>query len=181
MYCPGLWSESRVLTHRLLLTFAALAACSAPAPAPPRTTTGETAGAPAAPDTAIIPEMMAMCAADNLFCTPPPTLAPMATGNAPTVPTATDCGAVPIDLRPAGVNIMVAIDGAANMAPHWKDIATALRSLRENNPTASFGVHVFWADAIDLNADTQANMNMSNNGCAEIHNQVLELGAHTSQ
>jgi hypothetical protein len=87
---------------------------------------------------------------------------------------------LPIDLRPSGVNIMLAIDGAAGMAPHWADIATAIRSLRESNPTASFGVQLFWGDAVDLEAG-QTNSDTSNNGCSKINNKFLELGNHTSQ
>ncbi|HEX4354242.1 MAG TPA: hypothetical protein VHZ95_15040, partial [Polyangiales bacterium] len=83
---------------------------------------------------------------------------------------------MPIDLRPSGVNIMVAVDGAAGMATHWSDIATAIRSLRASNPNASFGVHLFWGDPIDLSMITNA----TTNGCSEIHNQFLELGNHSS-
>jgi hypothetical protein len=74
---------------------------------------------------------------------------------------------------------MVAVDGAAGMATHWSDIATAIRSLRANNPSAAFGVQLFWADAIDLTSAT-TNADTTNNGCAQIHDQFLELGTHTS-
>jgi hypothetical protein len=164
------------VTLAILVAHASLLACSAPAP-DREMLGGPVAGAPAV-DAGVIPETT-VCAADNPFCQTPPLITPTSTGTAP-VPTTTNCGSVPIDLRPSGVNIMLAIDGAAGMATHWADVATAIRSLRENNPTASFGMQSFWADAIDL-ASGQTNMNTSNNGCAQVHNTFLELGTHTSE
>src|SRR5215510_272309 len=85
------------------------------------------AGAPAPEDAGIV-TATPLCAADNPFCQQP-ALAPTGTGAPMLVPTQTDCGAVPIDLRPAGVNIMIAVDGAASMMAHWADLSTAIRSL----------------------------------------------------
>jgi hypothetical protein len=156
----------------------ALAACASPAE-PQRIAPAPIAGSAAVDaGTDVIP-VLTVCAADNPFCAAPPLVTPTATG-VPTAPTNTNCGTLPIDVRPAGVNIMLAIDGAAGMKPHWADIAKAIRSLRESNPTASFGVHLFWADAVDLAAG-QTNGDTTNNGCTEIHNKFLELGNHTSE
>jgi hypothetical protein len=131
----------------------------------------------------VIPEK-AMCAADNPFCSQNPVIMTGGAAGAggPLISTTTDCGSLPIDLKPAGVNIMLAVDGAASVKSHWADIGTAIRSLRSNNPTAAFGMHVFWSDPVDPTAeDGQATRNTTNNGCKQIHNQVLELGAHSAQ
>lgn len=125
-----------------------------------------------------------MCAADNPFCESNPVImtSNAAGAGGPLIGTTTDCGSLPIDLHAAGVNIMIAVDGAASMGSHWKDIQTAVRSLRTNNPTASFGVHTFWADPVDpTTEDGMMARNTTNNGCKEIHNKTLELGAHTAQ
>jgi hypothetical protein len=136
------------------------------------------AGAPAIEDAGVV-SAVPVCAADNPFCQQP-SIMPTMTGTPGVVPIQTDCGAVPIDLRPSGVNIMIAVDGSASMMPHWSDLSTAIRSLRENNPTASFGVHMFWADAVDPLTD-QSTSNMSNNGCKTVNDKRLDLGSYTSQ
>lgn len=124
---------------------------------------------------------MPTCAADNPFCSQNPVITGSAGAGGPLVSTNTDCGTLPIDLQPAGVNIMIAVDGAAVMHKHWDNIRTAIRSLRANNPTASFGVHVFWSDAVDPTTEAgQEARNTTNNGCSQIHNQVLELGDHSA-
>ncbi len=139
------------------------------------------AGTPAtAPPEGIIAEMP-VCAADNPFCSQSPILTAAAGAGAPLIGTTTDCGSQPIDLKPAGVNIMIAVDGAAMMEKHWSNISTAIRSLRANNPSASFGVHLFWGSAVDPGSEQgMATRNTTNNACSEIHNQVLELGPHTA-
>jgi hypothetical protein len=75
---------------------------------------------------------------------------------------------------------MVAVDGSAAMASHWADIATAIRSLREANPKAAFGMHVFWGDALPLEMADSA-LNGSNNACIGVNNHQLELGDHSAQ
>ena len=102
----------------------------------------------------------------------------------PVVSSTQDCGELPLDLQPSGVNIMIAVEGSAAMEAHWQDIATAIRSLRESNPTATFGVHTFWADLADITApaDTSTGMvNTSNNACGATHREILELGDHTGE
>jgi len=122
-----------------------------------------------------------MCGADNPFCSANPLVTASAGAGGPLVGMPTDCGSQPIDLKPAGVNIMIAIDGAAVMEKHWDNISTAIRSLRANNPSASFGVHLFWGDAVDPTTEAgQETRNTTNNGCSKIHSQVLELGAHSA-
>ena len=97
------------------------------------------AGAPS--DPAAVIDAAPICEASNPFCS----MSPVVSMSTSVIPTETTCGATPLDLTPAGVNIMLAVDGSAAMAKHWSDIATAIRSLREANPTAAFGLHVFGA------------------------------------
>lgn len=188
---------ARTSSPKLLSAFALAcsAACSAGS-APTRVLPPPVAGAPAPVDEGVV-VTMPICAADNPFCQQPPLVTPTTTGTAPQAPTPTpgtdapapvptpmNCGAgaVPVDLRPAGVNIMIAVDGAASMAAHWSDLATAIRSLRENNPTASFGAHLFWSDALDptMAMDIEGSANKSNNACLKSHARRLELGNHTA-
>lgn len=162
----------------------ALVACSAPAKAPERSGgTVEAAGTTAAPASDEIIVEKPMCAADNPFCQQSPIVTSTMTGDGtPLVPTSTDCGSLPIDLNPAGVNIMLAVDGSASMEAHWEDIGTAIRSLRANNPDASFGAHMFWADAVDpASEEGQQARNTTNNACHKINNSRLPLGAHSAQ
>jgi hypothetical protein len=162
-----------------------LVACSAQAPAPSRSSEGPvTAGTTAEPMAPAVIEEKPMCAADNPFCSQNPVITGSGEGGmgGPLIGTTTNCGSVPIDLRPTGVNIMIAVDGAASMAKHWESIGTAVRSLRANNPTASFGMHKFWATAVDPSTEAgQEARNTTNNGCKEYFNEVLELGDHTAE
>ena len=153
-----------------------LAACAAPT-SQSTNRPGASAGSGSF-DAGVIPAVMPVCAADNPFCAAPRRKQwPQSTGTAPTTPTTPPgCGALPLDLRPSGVNIMIAVDGSAGMATHWSDIATAIRSLRASNPNAAFGVHLFWGDPVDLSMVKSD----ATNGCAAVHNQFLELGNHSS-
>jgi hypothetical protein len=163
------------------LALAGLVACSSPASGPARVS-APTAGAVAEAGAAGAGVLTAQanCTADNPFCTNPPPTGPTMPGSS--VPLVSSCGSAPIDLRPAGVNIMLAVDGSASMASHWADIGTAIRSLRASNPTAAFGLHLFWSDPVDPTTDdVNQSMNSTNNGCKLLHNQVLELGDHSAQ
>jgi hypothetical protein len=114
------------------------------------------------------------CPPTNPFCSSTGAQMPTATN-----PTPTSCGEVPIDLTPAGVNIMIAVDGSPSMVTHWSMIETAVRSLYTSNPTAQFGVHVFWGEPADVFSGSTTNT--SNNICGVVHNDVLDLGSHTEQ
>lgn len=178
---------ARARCNGSLIALFSLAACSGGKPAQSRTrndTMPVAAGAPAAGSTGNV-EDGSQCAADNQACAQNPFITgavPVAGSGGPLIPTTTNCGSLPIDLTPAGVNIMLAVDGAASMRAHWNDIYTAFRSLRSSNPGAAFGVHVFWADAADpLNeTDFDQAWNKSNNACLKYHNQLLPLGDHTA-
>jgi hypothetical protein len=112
-----------------------------------------------------------VCASDNPFCRAP-TGMPIEGGSM-------SCGEVPIDLAPAGVNIMIAVDGSPSMMTHWSGIQTAVRSLYRSNPTARFGLHVFWGEPADVFSG--ATTDMSNNICGATHNDVLEIGDHSEE
>ncbi|HEX5660252.1 MAG TPA: vWA domain-containing protein [Polyangiales bacterium] len=56
------------------------------------------------------------------------------------------CGNAPIDLDTVGVNVMLAIDGSASMAPHWQRIKDSVSQLRAAHPESQFGVQVFWGE-----------------------------------
>lgn len=154
-----------------------LTACASKPPAAERGS-GFAAGSMAAETPAII-TAMPTCAADNMFCESPGMTAttPMGPGTASTGPT--NCGSVPLELQPAGVNVMIAVDGSASMAMRWSSVETAIRSLRKNNTTAAFGMQLFWADAIDVWSG-QTNMNTSNNSCSAVHSHLLEPSARSA-
>ncbi|MFT3924195.1 MAG: hypothetical protein QM778_16795 [Myxococcales bacterium] len=86
------------------------------------------------------------------------------------------CGNQPIDLTPAGVNIMVAVDGAASMASHWPRIQAALKDLRANHPDSQIGLQVFWGELVE---DVNQGLAKSN-WCGNTKNNVLEVGDHTA-
>lgn len=112
------------------------------------------------------------CPPENPFCGRAPTAMPMNDGKM-------SCGDVPIDLTPAGVNIMIAVDGSPSMMTHWSGIQTAVRSLYRSNPSAQFGIHVFWGEPADVFSGMTTDM--SNNICGAAHNDVLEVGTHGEQ
>ena len=95
----------------------------------------------------------------------------------PTTTTRADCGALPQDITPAGVNVMVAVDGSASMGTHWDNVKQAIMDLRQRNPDASFGVQVFWGELVQ-SFDEFANQA---NVCGESQASVLDVGAHPTQ
>lgn len=87
-----------------------------------------------------------------------------------------DCGNAPIDLKPQGVNVMIAIDGSASMAPFWPEVQNAVRRLHARNPTGGFGVHMFFGNFIE---DLDALFEKSNL-CGKTENMVLDVGQRTA-
>ncbi len=85
------------------------------------------------------------------------------------------CGSAPIDLTPAGVNIMVAVDGASSMATHWPKIKNAIRNLREAHPDADMGVQVFWGELADWTSGWQ-----KNNWCGATKNNFKDVSGATA-
>ncbi|MFT3922983.1 MAG: VWA domain-containing protein [Myxococcales bacterium] len=81
-----------------------------------------------------------------------------------------DCGNTPIDVTPAGVNIMVAVDGAASMATHWSKIKDALRNLRKAHPDAAMGVQLFWGELADWTSGWE-----KNNWCGSTKNKFQDV------
>ena len=113
---------SRQESVRLAIAMFSLVACSSPAaPAPKRVTTATAAGMGAEATDIVVAEAP-VCAADNPFCAGASTPLITQTSTAPAASSGvlTECSTVPIDLTPAGVNIMIGVDGSDSMAsPRW--------------------------------------------------------------
>jgi hypothetical protein len=84
------------------------------------------------------------------------------------------CGNASIDLDTVGVNIMLAIDGSASMAPHWERIRAAVSTLHDAHPEAQFGVQVFWGLVSDNPRDKA-------NWCGGTEQRLLDVGPVTTQ
>src|SRR4051794_25916395 len=46
-----------------------------------------------------------------------------------TAPTTPTCATVPVDLTPVGVNVMIAVEGAASMQKHWPIVQSAVKKM----------------------------------------------------
>jgi hypothetical protein len=90
---------------------------------------------------------------------------------------ANTCGNQPIDLNPVGVNVMVAIDGAATMATHWTGVQDALRALRETHADSAFGLQLFWGKLVE---DLQSGL-AKNNWCGTTEQRFLDVGDNSAQ
>jgi hypothetical protein len=130
----------------------------------------EPAGA-SGPSESAAPETL--CPPDNPFCTGNPE----PTGIPTEVTTEFVCANEPIDLTPVGINIMIAVDGSSSMETHWPRIQEAIRSLRLENPGASFGIQLFWAELVESFDEAV----MQNNACGATQNRVLDVGDHGDQ
>jgi len=104
------------------------------------------------------PKPVDACPASNPYCkrdaAPPPP----------------SCATVPVDLTPAGVNVMIAVEGAASMQKHWPIVQTAVKKLRANHPNSAFGLQVFYGEL----ANVESGMAKSN-WCGETQNKVLDV------
>lgn len=126
---------------------------------PPSPSTVVDAGAPTADDAG------AACPPENPYCNEPPT------GPDDT------CGSESIDLNPAGVNLMIAVDGAASMATHWPRIRSSVESFRNSHPDAAVGLHVFWGVLVE---SIEQGFSKSN-WCGNTENRVLDVGPNSAQ
>ncbi|MEY4582912.1 MAG: hypothetical protein RL701_7615 [Pseudomonadota bacterium] len=151
----------------VLVCLAATAACSA-RNAPVQRGSYGTAGSAHVADGGSLATATPVCAAANSYCSTAPV---------PVIPAAPGCSPEPIDLTPAGVNIMVAIDGSASMATHWTRIQTAVKALRRSHPNAAVGLQVFWAEVTE---SFEAGVS-KNNWCGLTSNHVLDVGPNTEQ
>ncbi len=87
-----------------------------------------------------------------------------------------DCGNTSIDLAPAGVNIIVAVDGAASMATHWTKVKNAIGDLRKAHPDAAIGVQLFWGELADWTSGWE-----KNNWCGGTKNKFQDVSYATSE
>jgi hypothetical protein len=122
---------------------------------------------------------MPLCPPTNPFCTGsadnPAGMAPISTETVK--PADNRCSSQPIDLKPVGINIMVAVDGSASMATHWTRIQDAIKALRKAHPDSSFGLQIFWGEV----EDTLQGAVSKNNWCGATQNRVLDVGDHSEK
>jgi hypothetical protein len=139
-----------------------LAACSGK---DPDITAMDTPGDAGAPDTAVdTPAPPPPCPPENQFCNvntvPPPDII-------------NTCGSEKIDLTPSGVNVMIALDGSYAMRAHWPVVQQAIKKMLEANPDLSFGAHLFWANASNLEMIFD-----KVNFCGTTENRVLDVASN---
>lgn len=166
---PASSSGLRPLHHPALLTLLTLAllACSHDGRESAREDAGRSKPRDAVSDeprrSTPPPPALDECAEDNPYC------------REPTESEQSSCGSELFDLAPAGVNVMIAIDGSSSMASHWPRVRDAIAKLRENNREAAFGLHVFWGELADLSpAREKANF------CGTTQNRVLDVAARSA-
>ena len=99
---------------------------------------------------------------------------PYCKGDAAPAPAA--CSTVPVDLTPTGVNVMVAVEGAASMLPHWPVVQAAVKDLRASHPDAAFGLQVFWGEL----ATAESGM-AKGNWCGDTKNKLLDVGDNSEK
>lgn len=110
-------------------------------------------------DEPVVPE----CPDDNPFCKDK-TVVPDAA--------VSSCGGDVVDLATTGVNVVIAIDGSASMAPHWERVHDAVKKLRKENPNGQFGVHLFYGNRPEsFDAVIE-----KGNFCGTTENVMLEIG-----
>ncbi len=105
------------------------------------------------------------CPASNPYCR----------RDAATPPTTT-CSAAPIDLRPSGVKVVVAIDGSMSMATFWTQMRDAVRGMMDANPSIQFGADLFWADVVDSVDEGLKRIN----ACGDTEHKFLDVGLNQS-
>ena len=108
------------------------------------------------------------CPEDNPFCRDKPVV--------PDAPVA-DCGGDVVDLATSGVNVMIAVDGSASMAPHWRRVQDAVKKLRKENPDSAFGVHLFYGNPPESFDALLEKANL----CGLTDNRVLDVGKRSEQ
>jgi len=105
------------------------------------------------------------CGQDNPFCLEPEA-----------EPPPPECPSERFDLRPAGVNVVVAVDGSKSMTSFWPQIRTAVTKMVADNPDAKFGADLFWADVVDTVEDGFARLN----ACGDTQHKKLAIAANQS-
>ena len=157
----------------------ALSACSAKAPSQQNNFRGAAAGTVATVEAPVVPEAPE-CPPGNPFCSKMPDMETVLTTDMtlpPPTTTRADCGELPQDITPAGVNVMVAVDGSASMGTHWDNVKQAIMDLRLRNPEANFGVQVFWGELVQSFDEFASQANV----CGPSQASVLDVGAHETQ
>ncbi|HEX5655917.1 MAG TPA: hypothetical protein VFX59_01930 [Polyangiales bacterium] len=86
------------------------------------------------------------------------------------------CTSAPIDLRPAGVKVVVAIDGSKSMSTFWTQMRDAVRGMMDANSSIQFGADLFWADVVESFEEGLKRIN----ACGDTEHKLLELGINQS-
>lgn len=107
------------------------------------------------------------CPPENKFCNDPPVEVDGGTMT---------CGTQAIDLTPASVNVMLAVDGSYAMRNHWTVVQEALKKMLEANSDLNFGAHLFWANASNLQMIFERV-----NFCGTTENRVLDVAPDQHQ
>ena len=106
------------------------------------------------------------CGSDNPYCQTD-------AGRAVAAPS---CGSRKYDLRPVGVNVVVAVDGSMSMNTFWPQIRDAVGAMMDQNPTIAFGADLFWADTVDSVDEGFKRIN----ACGDTQHKLLDLGLNQS-
>lgn len=106
------------------------------------------------------------CARDNPYCQTD-------AGRATVAPA---CGSQKYDLRPVGVNVVVAVDGSMSMNTFWTQIRDAVGAMMDQNPTIEFGADLFWADTVESVDEGFKRIN----ACGDTQHKLLDLGLNQS-
>ena len=154
--------------HRLTALLAVLSACGDERPLE-----SGSGGAAGGVDTGAGPGADAggdepACSPENPFC---------ADGDGGSEPPPPTCPSERFDLVPAGVNVMVAVDGSKSMTTFWTQIRSAIEKMVRDRPDVRFGTDLFWADVVESVEEGFARLN----ACGDTEHRVLELGRPGSQ
>ena len=103
-----------------------------------------------------------ICSDDNPFCSD---------DDDSDSPPAKSCESERIDLLPAGVNVVLAVDGSKSMATFWTQIRGALEKMVGENANVRFGADLFWADVVESFEEGVARLN----ACGDTQHKLLEL------
>jgi hypothetical protein len=82
------------------------------------------------------------------------------------------CASAPLDLRPSGVKVVVAVDGSKSMNTFWTQVRDSVRRMMDANPTIQFGADLFWADVVESFEEGVKRIN----ACGDTEHKLLELG-----
>ncbi|MET0286102.1 MAG: VWA domain-containing protein [Polyangiales bacterium] len=122
-------------------------------------------GADASIDARTSPPVVDPCPPSNPYC-----------GDGGTRPPTNACTSPPIDLRPAGVKVVVAVDGSKSMTTFWTQMRDSVKGMMSANPNIQFGADLFWAEVVESFEEGLKRIN----ACGDTEHKLLELGLNQS-